>query len=127
MAVSTSCSACALGHVIMHVAGRHQRQPRLPRQFHQPVELPPVVRPAVQLGQQIAAVAEQLAIEAEAEGEKSEAMVASCRRRLPTSRLSALPTAPVQSTPASKPVGVLGHVVAAQAGIGPFRRGGGRG
>ena len=51
-----------LGHVIMHVAGRHQRNPRLPRDLLQPLQFSPIVRPAVQFGQQIAAVGEQVAV-----------------------------------------------------------------
>ena len=46
-----------LGHVIMHVAGGDQRDARLPRKFLQPGQFPPVVRPTVQFGQQIAAIA----------------------------------------------------------------------
>ncbi len=51
-----------LRYVIVHVAGGRQRQGVTPRQADEALQLPPVVAAVVQLGQQIAAIAEQIAV-----------------------------------------------------------------
>jgi len=45
----------------VHVSGRHQRNARLPGDFLQSLQLPSIVRPTVQFGQQITTIAEQVA------------------------------------------------------------------
>ena len=56
----------------MYVAGRRQRNSGLPRDFPQPLQVPSIVRPAVQLGQEVAAISEQVAVSVEGREERGE-------------------------------------------------------
>ena len=51
-----------LGYVVVHVARGHQRRAGAAGKMSEPIELRLVVRPLVQFGQQITAVAEDRAI-----------------------------------------------------------------
>ena len=86
----------------MHIVGGHQRQTRLPRQLDALVEHAIVVRPAMKLRQQIAAIGEHFAVSQQFFG---------CR---------------VAHNEADQSFGMTGNIVERQAGIRLWERSAGR-